>query len=61
MMNEKDLTISRLSEETHISRPTISSHMYGIRLPYRSSLRIYAEYFGVDYWDLYEMVLNDSQ
>lgn len=58
-MNEKELSISKLSSETYITRQTISDHLKGTHVPYRSSLRAYALYFGVDYWDLYEMVLKD--
>lgn len=60
-MNERNLSINQLSKDTYIVRQTISSHLRGIHLPYRSTLRIYALYFGVDFWYLYEMVLEDSQ
>lgn len=61
VMEANNLSISKLSAETYISRPTISDHLHGHRLPYRNTLRIYADYFGVNYWWLYEMVLKDSQ
>lgn len=59
-MDINSLSIYRLSKEIYIDRHTISQHLKGIRKPYRSTLRAYALYFDIDYWDLYEMTMEDT-
>lgn len=55
-MSETDL-----ANELGLTRATVSNHIRGSVTPHRSTLDLYADYFGVPWYVLYEMVLKDSK
>lgn len=56
---DKHVEIKEFAECIGLSRQIISGHINGRRRPHRSTLRMYADYFNVDYWMLYDMIIRD--
>ena len=54
-INEDDLYLTILANDLGINRQTIYNHVRGLVTPSRHALKVYAEYFGEDYWYLYEL------
>ncbi len=55
------MTESELAKELGLTRVTISNHIRGSVIPHRYTLDLYADYFGIPWYVLYEMVLKDSK
>lgn len=53
------ISIADLSRELSITRESISRHINKKMCPSISALKKYADYFGVDWFELYDMVLDD--
>lgn len=58
---DAEMTESELANELGLTRVTISNHIRGSVIPHRSTLELYAEYFGTPWCVLYEMTLDDSK
>lgn len=54
---DRNMTTQELATALGFTRATISNHVHGNFSPNRTSLRKYADYFGVNYWELYELVI----
>lgn len=53
-------TLSEFSKDIGLDRDTIYKHIYMDIVPRRSSIKKYAEFFGVDEWFLYSLIADDS-
>lgn len=59
MMHRNNLNTYTLSEEISMHRETISKHIHKHQKPYMSTVKLYADYFDVDFWELYGMIMKD--
>lgn len=55
---EFDMSTKDLADDIGVTRESVSNHLNGRFNPNRNTLRLYARYFGVNYWDLYEMMVS---
>lgn len=55
---EANMNTRDLADAIGITRESVSNHLNGRFAPNRHSLRQYANYFGVNYWELYEMTVS---
>lgn len=57
-MIDHEVTERELAAYLDMHYVTISYHLNGKRIPRFNTLKKYADYFGVDVWELYEMAVS---
>ncbi len=58
---ESEMTEADLANKLLLTRVSVSNHIRGSVIPRLSTLELYADYFGVPWYILYEMAINDSK
>lgn len=60
-LKEKDLSIGQLANELGITSASLHNHIRGKTVPNDNNIRLYADYFSVNFWFICDMLSQDRK